>query len=400
MQDIYIGRQPIYDRNLELFAYELLYRANNVRNAAGDIDHDQATTQVVLNAFLDFGLEKLVGEKLAFINLPRSFVVGDMPLPIPKERVVLEILEDITVDDTFLSAIRQLRAGGYEIALDDFIYHPHLRPLLESTKIVKIDFLALSRAEIQDHVTALRDYDVKLVAEKIETHGDFEFARDLGFHYFQGYFFCRPHIISGRSMSTNRLATLRLLGKLLDQNTPVGELADLVSQDVALSYKLLRSLNSPFYALSKRIESIHHAIVYLGLQQIKQWVSLIVLTNITDKPSQLMAVALTRGKMCELLGDTLSEKNKESLFTVGLFSLLDALMDTTMVNVLSNLPLADDIKAALLQFEGKMGHILRWVLAYEQGRWDEIDCPPSRSKMVTQSYLQAVSWTDQVMQTF
>jgi len=400
MQDIYIGRQPIYDRKLELFAYELLYRANNVRNSAGDINHDHATTQVVLNAFLEFGLEQLVGQNLAFINLPRSFVVGDMPMPFPKEHVVLEILEDIKVDDNFLNAVRQLHGKGYQIALDDFTYHPHLRPLLEASKIVKIDFLALSRAEIQEHVAALREYDVKLVAEKIETHEDFEFARDLGFHYFQGYFFCRPHIISGRSLSTNRLATLRLLSKLLDPDNQVAELADLVSQDIALSYKLLHSLNSSFYALPQRIESIHHAIVYLGLQQIKQWVSLIVLTNIPDKPSQLMVTALTRGKMCELIGEALKEKNKESFFTVGLFSLLDALMDTPMDKVLANLPLADEIKRALLKWEGKMGEILRWVLAYEQGRWDEIDFSPSQSKIVTQSYLQAVSWTDQVIQTF
>ena len=172
----------------------------------------------------------------------------------------------------------------------------------------------------------------------------------------------------------------------------------MVSQDVALSYKLLRSLNSSLYALPKRIDSIHHAIVYLGMQQIKQWASLIVLANIADKPSQLMVMALTRGKMCELMGETLGEKNKTGLFTVGMFSLLDALMDTQLENILVELPLATEIKAAILNREGTMGRILHAVLAYERGNWEEMDFPSSESAKFTEAYLQAVAWTDQVYQ--
>jgi c-di-GMP-related signal transduction protein len=399
MQDIYIGRQPIFNRNLDLFAYELLYRANNVQNAAGVIDHDHATAQVVINAFLDFGLEQLVGKKLAFINLPRSFIVGDKPLPFAKECVVLEILEGIEVDESFLKAVRKLRSEGYEMALDDFIYHPGLLPLVTLSKIVKIDFMALSRDQVREHVAALQEYKVELLAEKIETHEDFEFAKELGFNYFQGYFLCRPHIVTGHSLPSNRLAILRLLCELLDPNKKIAELAELVSQDVALSYKLLRSLNSPFYALPKRIDSIHHAIVYLGIQQIKKWASLIVLANIADKPSQLMVVALTRGKMCELIGEALGEKNKASLFTVGMFSLLDALMDNSLESILVDLPLVPEVKAAILNHEGAMGRILRAVLAYERGRWDEIDFPSLESSEYTEAYLQSVAWTDQVYQT-
>lgn len=396
MQDIFIGRQPIFKRNLDLFAYELLYRPNNTQNAAGVINHDHATTQVMINACLDFGLERLVGEKLAFINLPRSFIMREKPLPFPKGRVILEILEDIEIDEAFLTAIRKLRAEGYEIALDDFVYHPELRSLVNLSRIVKIDFRALSRDKIQEHVAALQTTNIELLAEKIETHEDFEFAKQLGFHYFQGYFLCRPKIVSGRSLAPNRSTILRLLSELLDPDTSVAELADLVSQDVALSFKLLRSLNSPFYALPKRVDSIHHAIVYLGIQQIKKWVSLIALTKIADKPSQLMVMALTRGRMCELIGEALGETNRESLFTVGMFSLLDALMDDNLENTLVGLPLSGEIKAAILSREGAMGHILGTVLLYEQGRWDDINFPPTESVKFTEAYLQAVSWTDQV----
>jgi EAL and modified HD-GYP domain-containing signal transduction protein len=396
MQDIYIGRQPIFDRNLDLFAYELLYRANQTDNVANVVDDDRATTQVVLNAFLDFGLEELVGKKLAFINLPRNFIVGDKPLPLPKDQVVLEILEGIEVDDDLLGAAHRLRSEGYSIALDDFIYHPKLEPLVKLSKIIKIDFTTLSRNQIREHVALLSEHKAELLAEKIESHEDFEFAKELGFRYFQGYFLCRPHIVAGRSLPSNRLAIMRLLCELLDPNKSIAELADLVSQDVALSFKLLRTLNSPFYALPKQIDSIQHAIVYLGLQQIKQWVSLIVLANITDKPSQLMVLALTRGKMCELMGEILGEKHKGSLFTVGMFSLLDALMDTNLENILAELPLIAEVKTAILGREGSMGHILETVLAYEKGRWDEIDFPPEQAAKFSEAYLQSVSWTDKV----
>ena len=399
MKDIYIGRQPIFNRNMDLFGYELLYRANNIQNAAGDIDHEHATTTVMINAFLEFGLENLVGQKPVFINLPRSFIVGDIPLPFPKDRVVLEILEGIEVDEPFLNSVRQLRAEGYNIALDDFIYHPDLRSLVTLSKIVKIDFLVLSRDKIKEHVAALKEFKVDLLAEKIETHEDFEFAKELGFHYFQGYFLCKPHIVSGRSLPSNRLAILRLLCELLDPNKKIDELADLVSQDVSLSFKLLRSLNSPFYALPKRIDSIHRAIVYLGMQQIKQWASLIALADISDKPSQLMEMALTRGKMCELIGEKIGEKNKASLFTVGMFSLLDALMDSNLETILIDLPLATEVKAAILHRDGIMGRILHTVLAYEGGRWDDVDAPNMESTQLTDAYLQAVTWADQVYQS-
>lgn len=398
MQEIYIGRQPIFDRKQELFAYELLYRANNVHNAAGVIDQDHATTQAVINACLDFGLKQLVGEKKAFINLPRSFIVGNRPIPLPNDQVILEILEDIEIDDALLRSLRQLRAQGYQIALDDFTYDAELRPLITLSKIVKIDFRALSPEQIREHVRMLKDYKIDLLAEKIETHEEFKFAKELGFHYFQGYFLCKPHIVTGRSLASKRMAILRLLCELLDPNKNITELAELVSQDVTLSLKLLHSLNSAFYGLPERIDSIHHAIAYLGLQQIKQWASLIVLTNITDKPSQLMVVALTRAKMCELIGEAMGMENTASLFTVGMFSLLDALMDNSLETILLGLPLAGELKTAILNREGTMGDILRAVLAYEQGHWAAIDRSPLEAGKFTEAYMQAVAWSDQVHQ--
>lgn len=399
MQKIYIGRQPIYDDKLDVFAYELLYRPNNTLNEIGEADQNYATTQVVLNAFLDFGLEQLVGQKKAFINLPRGLIVGDIPLPFSKDRVVLEILEDIEVDATVTQAVRRLRSEGYEIALNDFIYHRDLAPLAEESKIIKIDLSILPHDGVREHITTLRKHDVKLLAEKIETHEDFEFAKELGIDYFQGYFFCKPNTLSSHSLPANRLAILRLLSQLQDPNIEIKSLADMISQDVAFSYKMLRGLNSAYYAMPKPIESIHHAIVFLGLQQIKQWASLIALSDIPEKPDELLLVGITRAKMCELLGERL-EENKESCFTVGLFSILDALMDTTMEEALANLPLANNIKAALLNHEGEMGRILQCVLAYEECRWDDIDFPDYPADTLTEIYVTAIDWADKITKGF
>jgi EAL and modified HD-GYP domain-containing signal transduction protein len=395
MHEIYLGRQPIYDQHLEVCAYELLYRPNALRNEAGEVDHNHATAQVVLNAFLGFGLDELVGDKRAFINLPRDFIAGDLPLPFTKDRVVLEILEDVEVDAPLIRGAQRLRDEGYEIALDDFIYHHDLQPLLNLSKIVKIDFQALTSNDIRNHVSVLRDQGVRLLAEKIETYQEFEFARELGFDYFQGYFFCRPKLITGQSLPTNHLALMRLLAKMQEPNIEIKTLAELVSQDLALSYKLIRGLNSAFYALPRPIESIHHAIVYLGLLQVKQWVSLIALSGISGKPPQLMVVGITRARMCEMLGEQLGQP-PERCFTVGLFSVLDALMDTTMESALALLPLADEIKAALLMRAGTMGRILQTVLAYEAGDWDDIPATAVNPRVLTQTYLEAVVWADQV----
>ena len=398
MYSVFIGRQPIYDRDLVLYAYELLYRSNSLVNEAGEIDENIATAQVVTNLFMEFGLERLVGKHRAFINLPRGFVVGDLPLPFQCDQIVLEILEDINIDDQVIEGVTDLRSRGYDIALDDFIFHEKLRPLVNASRFVKIDILAMTRMEVSEHVTILRKHDVKLLAEKVETQEDYVFARDLGFDYFQGYFFCRPKIMVQQSIPPNRLAIIRLLGKLQDSRVQVKELAELVTQDVAISFKLIRLLNSAYYALPKKVESVHHAIVYLGMQQIKQLVSLLALANIPDKPHELIGTSLVRAKMCELIAG-LRKKSKETGFTVGLFSVLDALMDAPMETLLNSLPLADEIKDAILRHEGEAGLALRCVLAYDEGRWQEVVLPGVESGQITSCYLAAVKWADEVMQS-
>lgn len=398
MQDIFIGRQPIFDRDLNVFAYELLFRSGT-RNHAGEFDGDQATSQVIVNAFIEIGLEQIVGPHPAFINLTRSFVTSLTPLPFPKDRVVLELLEDIRPDTEVVSGVRNLAAQGYVIALDDFVFNENLKPLIEHAQIVKIDLMTLSREELAEHVRLLSGYDVKLLAEKIETQEEFEHCKALGFSYFQGYFLSRPNIVQSTQLSPNRLAVLQLLAKLQDPQSDATDIEELIGQDVALSYKLLRYINSAFFAFPKKIESIRQAVVYLGMQSIKTWVSLLVVAGLGNKPAELVTQAMQRAKMCELLAKTAKRPNADSYFTVGLFSLLEALMDMPLEKILASLPFTDDIRQALLKQEGPYGEALCCAIAYEKGDFLRAHFDRLAPSQMTDTYLASARWADESAST-
>ncbi len=294
MPDIFVGRQPIFDRNLNVVAYELLFRSGGT-NWAEITDGEYATSQVVHDAFMEIGLESLVGTKRAFINLTRDFILQDYTAVFPTDRVVLEVLEGIVVDAELIEAVRALSHQGYTIALDDFVYHDHLRPLVVVADIIKVDVLGLDRLTLQQEVARLSHYDIKLLAEKVETRDDLAYCRELGFDYFQGYFLCEPDIVTGQRSPANRLAVLHLLAKLQDAETTMEQLEAIIRQDVSLSFKLLRLVNAD-PSLPHQIDTIHQALLLLGTKFITAWGSLIMLADIGDKPHELMVTALIRGK--------------------------------------------------------------------------------------------------------
>lgn len=393
--NFYIARQPIYNRTLQVIAYELLYRDDD-QNRAKLINGDTATSQVVVNAFLEIGLDNLVGtEHLAFINITRAFLVDTYPMPFPKEQVVLELLEDIVIDDEVIAACRRLAAAGHTIALDDFVYSEALKPLLEFIHIVKIDVLLLGMDETRRHVEALKPFKIKLLAEKIESHEMLEQCQALGFDYYQGYFLARPNLINQQSAPIMRLTALRTLSILQNPLAEIKDIEAIISQDVAFSYKLLRYINTAAVSLSKKVDSIHQALIIAGTERIRLWSTLIVLSNINEKPHEIMTIALARAKMCELLAEKMQLKNKESLFTVGLFSTLDALMDQPLQKILINLPLSAAVNDALVSYEGQAGMVLRAVLAYEQGvEMEEIKQLGLPLNAVSDAYLEAIQWAD------
>lgn len=397
MSDIFIGRQPIYDRNLGVYAYELLFRAAQDNNAVF-IDGDRATSDVIVNTFMEIGLDKIVDHRKAFINLTRSFFINEHSISLPKDRVVLELLEDIEADEALVNGVRRLSGQGYSIALDDFIYEESLEPLVALADVVKIDIKAISQQEIVEHVDRLRKHKVTLLAEKIESREEFDFCMELGFDYFQGYYFSQPRVIRGQRLPNNRLAILRLMSSLQDPDISPARIEELVSQDVSLSFRILRYVNSAAFNLTRTIESIQQAVVFVGLDTIRSWVTLLAMSQVDNKPGELVVTALVRAKMAEEIARAAGLDNLQSYFTVGLFSALDALMDNSMEEILTQLPLADHISAALLDHSGPHGQTLECVLAYERGEWDQVRCTTLAKHHVGDCYLRAVAWADEINQ--
>ncbi len=389
-----IGRQPIFDGGMAVYGYELLYRPVDGRPIA-DIDGNVATSQVLLNSFLEIGLHNLVGNRLAFVNLTREFVLGEDLLLFSPRQIALEVLEDMEIDRDVLHALHALSRRGYVIALDDFIYSDRLKPLVESADIVKLDIRALSPADLERHVALLSEFPVKLVAEKVETHDEFEHCKALGFDYFQGYFLARPKTLESKRPPTNRLNVMRLLLKLHDPEVGMGELETIITSDVTLSYKVLRAVNIASTYRGKVIDSIHQALILLGMDAIKRLATLVVMSGIDDKPKELISMALVRAKVCELAADQLHVGSKEVAFTVGLFSVFDAMLDTAMDNLLVELPVSGDVKQALLERAGVYGPILASAEAYERGEWRNAE---PASGMHSEDLVSALTWATEATQ--
>lgn len=389
-----VARQAIFDVDLNVYAYELLFRSNNQQTASGIIDSfgDEATSRVINHTFMELGIERVIGNHLAFVNLTRNFILTDDPLPFAQDRVVLEILEDIVADDELIAATQKLVDQGYIIALDDFIFNESLRPLVQLAKIVKIDLLALSEQALKDQVTLLKQQNVKLLAEKVETQAQFQLCKKLGFDYFQGYFFSRPTIIEGQAIPDSQLNLLAIITKLQNHDVEIDDVEELISQDVGLTYKLLRLLNSAAMGLPRKIESIKQALIVLGLKAIKKWTTLIALNDMKCTPPELMANTLIRAKMCEQLAPDYNCL-AETGFLVGLFSTIDAMLSHPMDERLKSLPLNNDIKQALSDGQGNLGALLKAVIQYEQGLWDDVNTEQVSFEQLGEIYINATEWT-------
>lgn len=389
-----IARQAIFDKDLNVYAYELLFRSDNQQTDSGVIDAcgDEATSRVINYTFMELGIERVIGNHLAFVNLTRTFILTDDPLPFAHDRVVLEILEDIVPDDEFIAATQKLVDQGYTIALDDFIFEESLRPLVQLAEIIKIDLLAFSEQALLDQVTLLKQENVKLLAEKVESQEQFLLCQKLGFDYFQGYFFSRPVIIEDKPIPENQLNLLSIIAKLQNPTVEFDDIEQLIRQDVSLTYKLLRLLNSAALGLPKKIESIKQGLVILGFKAIKTWTTLIALNDMKSIPSELMANTLVRAKMCEQLAPHYNCV-AETGFLVGLFSTLDAIMSHPMDELLKSLPLNNNIKEALSGRLGNLGELLNIVIYYEQCSWDEINAEQVSLEQLGDLYINATEWT-------
>jgi EAL and modified HD-GYP domain-containing signal transduction protein len=391
--DVFVGRQPILSPKMQTIGYEVLYRNCELGQAIFS-DEDVATATVLLNTYLDIGLEHVVGSHLAFLNIPKQFLLKRYCEALPKNRVVLEIIENVAPTPQVNEALTSLAQQGYTIALDDFEYHDRYRPFLELADIVKVDVLGKSEEQLHREVSQLRDSRVRLLAEKVESREVFEMCKQLGFYYFQGYFFFRPDIIRGRQIPANRIALLELMGKIQDPHIPFKGLVEHIRNDLSLSYKVLRYVNSAYVGLPKRVDSIDHAACMVGIDRIRTWATLIIMASGQTQATEILIIALVRAKMCERLGHRLGASSPEKYFTMGLLSVLEALYESPMPDILEKLPLPEDIVEALINGTGEMGLVLSSVKAYEEGEWMELKHLQLEPSVIRDLYLEAVDWSN------
>ncbi len=359
-----VASQPIFNTKTEIFGYELLYRAGKDSVVFDATDSNIATKNVLVTAFSDIGIEAITGGKKAFVNFTQELLLNEAPLLLSNNILIVELLEDIEPVPEVVEACKKLKDRGYLIALDDFVYREELVPLLELSDIVKIDFLNSKEDEIRLNVKRIRNrYKRVLLAEKVETYEAVEFAKSLGCTLFQGFFFCKPKITQKKNIDTQKLSKLLLLKSISNPDVSFLELAEIIKRDVVLSYRLLNIVNSAYYGLNYSVTGILHALTILGLNEIKKWVSFILVSDNKDnKPNELIRAALIRSMFMEKLAVLMKDrKRKDEYFMVGLFSLAEAITDTPLEAILSQAHLSQSICDTLLTRQGKVGELLQII---------------------------------------
>ena len=398
MEELFIARQPIYDSQLGVIGYELLYRSGDMDRAVFD-DGDLASCETIMNAFMHIGVDTLVGSTLAFINLPTQFITNPALTPMLRQQSVLEILEHVEPTEEVIQGIKRLKSEGYQIALDDFEYQDKFIPFLELADFIKLDVNTRTEDELIEHLQIVAPYHAKIVAEKVETQELYNICKKLGFEYFQGFFFCHPQLVKHKHTPANKLVVLNILSKLQNPDLDFDEFESILAQDVTLTYKLMRYINSAAFPIRREVDSIKDAIVLLGIKNMKDWVTLIMMSKIIEnKPNELIVTAMARGKMCELIAEKYHPEIKHQMFLVGLFSVLDALMDMPMIDLLDSIILSGPVKLALLDKVGTHGEIYQQVLLYEHSDWDALNENGFNSQDLIMFYLDAVHWADTQVQ--
>ncbi len=398
--DVFVARQPIFDQDRKIYAYELLFRTG-MSNAFPGVDGDEATSSLLSSSFFTVGIEQIASGHKAFINFTEDMLVSGVPAMFPPECVVVEVLEDVQPNDAVIGACRDLAAKGYILALDDFVYADNLTPLIELAQIIKVDFRLTPLEEIKEMVVTLRQYPCKLLAEKIETYEEFTLAKDMGFVYFQGYFFSKPEVLKNKDIPTSQLALLQLIVEVNRAEFEVPDIEKLVNQDISISFKLLKYLNSAYYSLPQPITSIRQAIAFLGERGTRLFVSLIATSKLSEqKPDELIRTSCIRARFLESVS---REKNLDSsdFFMLGLFSLLDAILDASMETLMQQLPLSPAITEALAYKKGEFFPYLQLIEFYGAGEWNKLDAAMEQLNFdelkIMDFYLDAVRWADNLV---
>ena len=386
----FMARQPIYDRDVKHIAYELLYRKSDTTFGSEITSEDEVIS--LANVLMEVGLDRLSGKKRAFFNVPQCMLGSDALRLLPTTNVTLEILEDTEWNDEVAAHIKDLKERGYQLALDDYIFEERHAKFLPYVDLVKVDIMGVESSELRKQMPGCKRKGQIWLAEKVETHEEFELCKSLGFDLFQGYFFSKPKTIRGSGVRAVQSMSLSLLSKIQDPNITMDELEHLIIANVALCHKVLRLVNCVANGLPKRVESIKQGLMYLGTAKIRTMASLAVITSIPGKTPELYRMAMIRARICEQAAKESGFDSPDKHFTLGMFSVLDALTDMPMSEVIAELPLSDDVLDALMgeHRTSQCDKTLSYVHTVEHGDW--VQAKESLKNVSPELFAEAVAW--------
>ncbi|WP_417698856.1 EAL and HDOD domain-containing protein [Pseudoalteromonas lipolytica] len=400
---VFVARQAVFNRRQQVVAYELLFR-DSEKNSFPNVSESTATARLIMENQLNLGTRHITSGKKALINIGPESLKLDLCAFLPTKDVVIELLETMEPTDENYAFCRELFHNNYKLALDDFVYQPEWDRFLKLVRLIKFDVKQTPFEEILPVVKKLKKHKkIKLLAEKLETADDFEKAFEMGFDFFQGYFFAKPTMIQQRDIDYNYALVLSIYAEVMRPDPDISEIAGLFSLDTALAYKLLRLINSGVFPIKSKIGSLKQALVYLGHERLKKFVSLIITAHSAQtKPAELTRLCVVRARFCELIAQRVAKQQTGEAFLTGLFSLLDAILDQPMEKLLERLPFPDEIHSALMQEKNILYYILETVKAYETGSWWALEQAVAfltiESADLPKIYENAVNWSDSCRQ--
>lgn len=397
--NVFLARQPIFDQEMNVYAYELLYRSGD--HSMLD-DGNQMTGEVIYNTIINFGLDQVLNGRRAFVNFTKDTIVNDLPKLFSNDTLTVEILEDVKPDQEFIDQCSRLKSEGYTLALDDFVLDYEYEEIVDIVDIIKVDFLLTSRVERKQIVDKHKHRNIKFLAEKVESQEEFDEAVSMGYDYFQGYFFSKPVLVTGTEIKAFN-ATYALMLKELSEDEPNFDvLENIVKQDYSITFTLLKLVNSAAFYSRNRITSVKQALTMLGLKELRRWISfLMIKESAKDKPDELVRMSLIRGRMLEsVLKRTVLKRRASEGFLLGLFSLIDVILNRKMEDLVLDLPLEADVIDALYEKEGIFNDILTVIKQYEKGVWFFQDSPLERLGMdleiFADAYVESLEWVSKI----
>lgn len=399
--EVFLARQPIFDKKMKVYGYELLFRSSK-DNHYSAINPEDATSQVIVNSFLVIGIDKITEGKKAFINFTEKLLLNETPLILPKTHTVIEILEDVRATEDIIEKCSEYKKQGYMLALDDFSGLSKNIKLLPLCDIVKVDFSLVKYEDRRKISDIIKKFNIKLLAEKVETIEDYNQAMELNYDYFQGYYFERPLIIKSSDIPMASITKIKMLNSLSREGIDYNGLEAIINEDVSMSYKLYHYINSSIFGFKDKIDSVKRALVLMGKNEIYKWVALMLVRDFTGGYSEeIIKISISRAKFCELIAqELLKGKNSYEFYLLGLFSNLDALLNRPMEDIVKELTIPSVVKDALTGVQNTHYIVLRIVKFYEKAMWDEmvIECKKVKidPQRVSYNYVESINWAQEI----